>query len=238
MSWRDWSQKRIGIPISKPVEFWRRLGADIYSCVAPPGYDKDPAVTAAIREFDPGVIPIWRIQAWMPPGESRSISVVHHGIARYYPVPRFLRRSFHVDLPQGWEQETPNFLDCFFEEPPDHGIGPAGYLPWDWTTYEWCRRQYVVLTDETFRARLEAAAASRKRETDRWQEDLERRQADFGRFAERKLANVSAADWREYQGLVASRGRSRKPFVHVRRREVAPSPAITHRVAPGGSQSA
>ena len=70
-----------------------QIGDDRYSCVAPPGFEKDPEVTAAIREFDPGIVPIWRIQRWRFPGERHETLVVHHGIGRYYPYPRQDRKS-------------------------------------------------------------------------------------------------------------------------------------------------
>ncbi len=82
MGWRD-SLALKERPRPALPEPWACIGEDVYTCVPPPGHDPDPQVVAAVREFDPGAIPIWRIQRWRVPGAAEPVTIVHAGIARY-----------------------------------------------------------------------------------------------------------------------------------------------------------
>jgi len=178
-----------------------QIGEDKYSCVAPPGFEKDPAVTRAIQSFDPGVIPIWRLQRWKFPGEGKSTLVVHHGIGRYYPYPRHLRRPFHVTMPVGAEYPAPNFLDAIFEDTSTVSFkmgGPGVYMPWDWSTYYWCRRQYDAITAERYMKRLEAHWERMERDRKSFEEELEYRKKQIEPWILKKLEDeVSEADWEQ-----------------------------------------
>jgi len=234
MGWRDWQRRRIEVPLDRQVDTWRVGGPDVHTCVAPPGFEKDPAVTAAIREFDPGVIPMWRVQIWLPPGEFQPYLAVHHVIGRHYPHPRYLRRQFHVEVPQGWEGPVPNFLDAVLEDrEATKWTGPAGYLPWDWSAYRWCRFQYEALTVAAYYERVKAARERQDRARDGAFSELEYRTKDFERWALHHLEkhNVSDQDWQEYQELVR-RGRQRKPFVQMPGPAAAPRAFTPHGAAP------
>lgn len=209
MGWRDWKNTTVVVPAARPEDTWRVAGDDVYTCVCPPGYEKDPAVTEAIREFDPEIIPAWRIQLWHPPGETSVLKVVHHGIMRHYPYPRFLRQQFHVELPQGWLGPQPNFLDVFFDdEEQTNFIGPPAYLPWDWHVYRYCRANWILLTVELYQKRVEAhreriAEARRKA-----QDEIDYRRRHFEATAMKMLEKLTPEDWKEYELLRQRRGRA------------------------------
>jgi hypothetical protein len=209
VGWRDWRGKTFVVPAARPRDGWRVAGDDLYTCVAPPGFEKDPAVTEAIRSFDPAIIPAWRIQLWHAPESDATLRVVHHGIMRHYPYPRWLRRRFHVELPQCWEAPEPNFLDVFFED--DHTtnyVGPSAYIPWDWQVYRYCRAQYVLLTTQTYMKRMEARRKRIAEERAKHQEELAYRRQHFEKTAAPILEKLTPQDWAEYEELRRTRGRS------------------------------
>jgi hypothetical protein len=187
---------------------WRLVGDDRYTCVAPVGYEKDPAVTAAIRAFDPGVIPIWRIQVWVAPDDPTPRQHVHHGFARFYPHPRRLRRGFACPVPADWRGEAPNFLDFIMEDQETrdfHRGGPGGFIPWDWALYTWARRHFDRLT-----VKLWLAAVERRQERDAkirqaWQDDLEYRKKQLEPYLLRRLAGASPTEWKQYEALMHAR---------------------------------
>jgi hypothetical protein len=207
MGWRDWRNKRFVVPKIRSREGWRVAGDDVHTCVAPAGFEKDPAVTEAIRSFDPEMVPAWRIQLWHPPDSDLVLKAVHHGIMRYYPYPRNLRQRFHVELPQDWRGEEPNFLDVFFsDERKTNHIGPAAYMPWDWHVYRFCRAQYVLLTSELYEKRVAAHRRRMEEERAKHQAELEYRRRDFEKTAMPILETVTPKDWEEYAELRRTRG--------------------------------
>ncbi len=217
---------------------FRQVGDDRYTCVAPPGLDVDPAVTAAIREFDPGIIPIWRLQLWLVPGLSEPIVTVHHGIGRYYPVPRYARRHFHVDMPADADFPAPNFLDAIFEDTKTVACkmgGPGGYIPFGWNAYYWCRWQYDRITVDKWLTLIDRRRASLERFRKAFEEDIEYRKRQIEPWILKKLDGVSDADWKEALELMWNKPkgyslREKKPFVQV---GGSPPPAKTYgRVAP------
>lgn len=207
---------------------WRILDGEEYTCVPPAGFEKDPAVTAAIQEFDPGIIPFWRLQRWDHGG--REIVSVHHGIARYYPFPRQLRREVRFNMPLG-ATEVPNFLDAVFEDQNTMQYlrgGPGGYIPWDWNVYYWCRKQFDRLTakafDEILERRRAREAAIRKAHF----EEIEYRKKQIEPYLMRQAERISPQEWeqlvqtqhrnevRRKMGLRPDRLRDTRPFLHVR----------------------
>jgi hypothetical protein len=208
----------------------RVIGSDAYTCVPPPGFEKDPAVTAAIREFDPGVIPFWRLQAWEIDGAETVF--VHHGIARHYPFPRHLRREIRFELPAGWEGPAPNFLDAVFEDQTAmaylRGEGPGGYVPWGWNIFYWCRWQFDQLTAKVFDAILERRQAREAAAKLAWQREIEYRKKQIEPYLLKQAERLSPSDWKQLQerqhraavlrrlGLRPEPIREPKPFIHVR----------------------
>lgn len=185
-----------------------QIGDDRYTCVPPPGYEIDSAVTGAIREFDPGLIPIWRVQLWRFPWELAPQRVVHHGIGRYYPVPRYLRRPFHVDMPADADFPAPNFLDAIFEDPAGLRYkmgGPGDYIPWGWNVYYWCRWQFDRITLASWQAAVDRRVSNLEKFRAAWQEEIEYRKRQIEPWIMRKLESVSDADWNEYLKLAWNR---------------------------------
>ena len=205
-----------------------QIGDDQYSCVAPPGFEKDPAVTAAIQEFDAGVVPIWRLQRWRFPGEQRETLVVHHGIGRYYPFPRQIRRPFHVTMPLGAEYPAPNFLDAVFEDTSTIAFqmgGPGVYMPWDWSIYYWCRKQFDRITAEKYLKLIEAHRERLERERRAFEEEVEYRKKQVEPWIMKKLEGVSDADWMQLLTFHAENERRRRMGLEPIRRN-APDPMI------------
>lgn len=192
---------------------FRQIGEDKYSCVAPPGFEKDPAVTRAIQSFDPGVIPIWRLQRWKFPGDAQETLVVHHGLGRYYPFPRHLRRPFHVTMPAGAEYPAPNFLDAIFEDTSTITFkmgGPGVYMPWDWSIYYWCREQFDRITAEKYEELVEAHRERMERQRREFEEELEYRRKQVEPWILKKLeGEVSEADWMQLLEFHAENQRRR-----------------------------
>lgn len=183
-----------------PDSYWK-LGDDQYTCVSPPGYEKDPAVTAAIHVFDPGMIPIWRVQLWRFPGSTEVTRVVHHGIGRYYPVPRYIRKPFRVELPADAHSEPPNFLDAILED--DSTLqykkgGPGGYIPWDWHLYRWCRGMFDQMTVEKWEDRQRKREDRRQVEIARSLEEIEYKRKQIEPYLMKKAAEISDGDWSRY----------------------------------------
>lgn len=177
---------------------WAAISDDAYTCVAPPGYEKDPAVTAAIRSFDPGVIPIWRVQRWAFDGVPET--VVHHGIARYFPYPRQLRRHFHVEMPADADYPAPNFLDAIFEDQNTvqyYRGGPGEYQPWDWSVYYWCRSKFETLTLKAYDERVERHIARLIAMKKQHEEEIEYRKKQIEPWILKQLERVSDSDWKQ-----------------------------------------
>jgi hypothetical protein len=181
--------------------------------VAPPGYEADPAVTAAIRSFDPGVIPIWRISVYIPPNEELRRQYVHHGIGRHYPYFQQLRRPFQVDMPADAEFAEPNFLDAIFEDTYSDGYlrsGPGDFMPWTWSTYYWCRQKFERITIAAYMKRIEKRRAREAKMRKDWEEELEGRKKEVEPYILRQMEKLSDADWRKYQAFMAERTRALK----------------------------
>jgi len=214
-----------------------QIGDDQYSCVAPPGFEKDPAVTAAIQEFDAGVIPIWRLQRWRFPGESKITLVVHHGLGRYYPYPRQLRRRFHVQMPLGAEYPAPNFLDAVFEDTSTVAFqmgGPGAYMPWDWSIYRWCRRQFDSVTVKKWEQMAAAHRARLERYHKEFEEELEYRKKQIEPWIMKKLdSEVSESDWMQLLNFHAENEKRRKLGLEPIRRN-APKPQVALGAILGG----
>ena len=194
--------------------YWR-VAPDQYTCVSPPGYEKDPAVTAAIREFDPGLIPVWRVQLWRFPGSATERRVVHHGIARYYPVPRYMRRALRVELPADFDGDAPNMLDAILED--DNTLqykrgGPGDFLPWDWSLYRWCRFQFDKLTLAAWSDRAERKQARQAREYKAMMDELEYRKKQVEPYLLKTADKISDRGVRQYMDAMWGSGAGKVPF--------------------------
>ncbi len=217
---------------------YQQIGEDRYTCVHPAGFEVDPAVLAAIHEFDPGAIPIVRVQLWSFPWSDEIYQVLHHGIARHYPIPRYLRRHLQVAMPADADFPTPNFLDAIFEETNTiHAKmgGPGAYVPFGWNVYYWCRWQFDRITVDKWLTAIDRRKASLEKVRKAFEDDIEYRKRQIEPWILKKLEGVSDADWREALELMWNRPngvslKEKKPFVQV---GGSPPPAKTYgRVAP------
>lgn len=202
---------------------YQRVGSDLYTCVAPVGFEKDPAVTKAIREFDPSAIPLWRVRRWRFP-DATERNVVHHAIGRYFPWPRYLRgRPLRVEVPMDWRGEVPNFLDHVFEI---EGLeykrgGPGAYLPWDWDIYAWCRFQYDKSTAGAWLRRTTAKQERLAREHQSLMDEMEYRKRQIEPFLMKKAGELTELDWKQYLEAVYGKNkgkvalRTKKPFADL-----------------------
>lgn len=222
------------------MRVFKQIGEDRYTCVPPPGFEIDPAVTAAIREFDQGMIPLWRIQLWQTPWSPAPERVVHHGIGRYYPIPRLMKRELRIEMPADADFQAPNFLDAIFEDSDTIMFrmgGPGLYIPWNWNVYYWCRWQFDRLTAEKWDEAVDRRKARLAKLSQQWQDDIEYRRRQIEPWIMKKLEMISDADWEAYMQAVwgAQPGprkfREPKPFVDLGR---SPRPQQTtyRRVAP------
>lgn len=171
--------------------------AEHITCVAPPGYEADPAVTAAIREFDPGLIPIWRVSLWVDP-YGKLTRLVHHGIGRCYPFPRQLRRPFRVEMPSDSDAPAPNFLDAIFEDNYSDAFltgGPGTYIPWDWDIYRWCRKEFDRLRLENYLKLLRGRIAFNEKVQKDHEEEMEYRKQQIEPWILKQLERLSEKDW-------------------------------------------
>lgn len=213
------------------MDSYLQIAADEYTCVPVPGYEKDPAVTRAIHEFDPGAVPMWRIQMWRFPGSARPVKVVHHVIGRYLPVHRYFKRGFRVSTPADWVGPVPNMLDAVLE---DDAIdqykrgGPGGYVAWDWSLYRWCRWMYDRITVEFWLKASERRQARRQRELAAATEELEYRKRQIEPWLLRKAGEISDYTAKQYMRMMRERDealragrkpprmKEPKPFIVVR----------------------
>jgi hypothetical protein len=213
------------------MEGYFQIARDEYTCVPVPGYEKDPAVTRAIREFDPGAVPMWRIQMWRFPGSTRPVRVVNHVIGRYLPVQRYLKRPFSVAVPADWRGPVPNMLDHVLEDDSIEQYkrgGPGGYVPWDWSLYRWCRWMYDRITVDFWLKASERHRARVERERAAAMAELEYRKKQIEPYLMRKAGEISDYTAKQYlriqrereeairAGRTPPRLRDPKPFVVVR----------------------
>ncbi len=229
MAWSDWLAVQMDLKHARAEAIpsaWERIGDDHYTCVPPVGYEPDPAVTSALHEFDPGAIPIWRLQRWKAPGSVNPRVIVHVGIARYYPDPKYERNAFHVDMPQDTTHPQPNYLDRFFEGDPIGFNAPGEYQRWDWAVVAYCRRKWegqrmtVRHFDKKIEDRKEREALIRAN----WQTELAYIRSWIEPWILQKMESaIGAGDWEDYESLMAyGAGRARRAGVwnpsHDRRR--------------------
>lgn len=224
MSYRDWlcsdqaaeAQEDIASAFS---QVWEIVGDDWYTCVPPPGFEPNQAAVAAVQAFDPGAIPIWRIQRWRVPGRRHPLSFVHAGIARYLPIPLGERPHLQVQMPLQAEHLAPNVLAMFFEGVPVGPNGPGEYIPWDWEAYEWTRRDFDKVNVVEYDRRIDARKVREADAKTEHYENLEYRKAQIEPWILRTMdEKVGEPDWNAYKHLLAAgrrRVKGRKPFVHL-----------------------
>lgn len=127
---------------------WRLLGDDFYTCVQPVGGPiHDRAVVAAIHGFDPGAIPMWRKQRYLPPRSTQAVVVSHLAFGRHVPFPRRQLALFNVEMPRGkGRRDVPNELLMiweFFDDTYWFEGGPGAVFPSDMRQFRYMRADYL-----------------------------------------------------------------------------------------------
>lgn len=120
------------------VRGWRDLGI-VYEIAGGDPY-KDPAITAAIRVFDPDMIPMtirWTFLSPADAGQAKTETFVRHAIGRYISTPHYQHEPLPVVLPPLYAGPVPNQIDLVWSgelfgmrDPRGRDL-PGDFLPWD-----------------------------------------------------------------------------------------------------------
>lgn len=210
---------------------WRIIGDDVYTCVPPVDRAYDPAMLRWVQSFDPGAIPMWRKQRYLPPDSNREVTVTHFCIGRHVAHPRTNLTLFRVEMPRNATHPAPNELEVVFEMQDEqllHHGGPGAYVRPGMFVYHFLRERYNAnkkgseLAKEQLKAR--ADRIRRDREAALAEDEYKQRRLEraFRKFIE--LPGCTIRAWREYQARQAFRRIRRqlilgtsKPFVHLSR---------------------
>jgi hypothetical protein len=201
---------------------WRMVARDFYTCVCPVGGPfVQPEALAFVHEFDPGVIPIWRKQAMLPPGKNAPDDVVvvsHLGIARHLVDYYGPQQLFYVEMPFEAKHPRPNFLEHMLVMPNTWDGGPDGVIPFD---MEGAKLLWELYLDEMTTG-VEAYDVHEREESERKErEALARAEEDaYKRRAIWKnvsplVERMTMRDWEE--GLAQRRRKPRQPYVFLGR---------------------
>lgn len=198
---------------------WRLASDDFYTCVPPADRPINKAVLRAIHSFDPGLIPIWRKQLYLPPGESTPVMVTHHGIARHVKDPKGARRLFHVEMPRNAKHPTPNLLEAILEEENErmmHEGGPGSFQRFDMWLYHLLRRQFNVSKSpkDIIANIMKRKDAERERARENRRQEDEYKQKRIEKMLAKYDGKITDADVRAYWHRM--RHRPSRPSVYVK----------------------
>lgn len=172
-------------------------------------YPRDPAITRAIRAFDPGIIPLWCRWIFLSPhdtGEPKIEVFGRHAIGHYNP---YSGKECFGSGPG----RKPNVLDVIWEGSlmglPDPRAGdlPGLYLPWDASLVGFLQaadahNMSIIERVEKF---VRGPVAEQTRLKIRRREEREYINADLRRFANKMLERVGTPDMEERMALNAER---------------------------------
>ena len=198
---------------------WRKVGSDWYTCVPQVHVRVDPATLKRIHEFDPGLIPMYRKQRYLPTGAQEPVTVTHFALGRYVKEPRASHALFHVEMPEGANHPRPNMLEAVLEERDllmmHHG-GPGGFQAFGPWLYHVLRKAFMS---------GKQTGKQWFREVDRMDHELtqkEQRKADEEKAyrnkgmdrVHKRADELTKADWDAWWDL-NQKLRTPKPFIHV-----------------------
>lgn len=196
---------------------WRDLGQEI-SCIPDAIYPWDRDVLRAIREFDPGVVPIW--VRWMFQHEDGEIiKIGRHGIARR--LPKSPTGMSHEELKiSGYEsfgaQPKPHLIEFIWQGEKDKRGSdlPGAYKPFDWSLYYWMRSNYQTKSAKQLVQEVVHNPHERSlKEKAKRDEEHDYIKADLEKYVTNKLAQVSEVEMKEH--LLGDKTKSSKPIVTV-----------------------
>lgn len=200
---------------------WRDLGMEI-SCIPDAVYPWDREVLRAVREFDPGVVPIWVRWIFLSPqdtGEPEVVVFGRHGIARR--LPRDPKSPEPVPLQimgfeSGRPQPHPHLIEFIWMGARDKRASdlPGAYKPFDWEMYHWMRNNYQTKSvKELVREAVFNPEDRRKAEFKKKQAEDDYRRADLERFVNNKLSQVSEVELRDH--FLGDKEKKSKPTVDL-----------------------
>lgn len=200
---------------------YRLVGDDFYTCVPPSDRPVDPVVLRMIHTFDPGLIPIWRKQLYLPTGAQRPILVTHHGIARHVRDPKGDRRLFHVEMPSNAKHPQPNLLEAILEEEDElmlHHGGPGKFQRFDMWLYKMLRRQFNVTKSPTeiIAAIMKRKDAVRDAARKAFREEHEYRKRHLDAYVAARIDKIGPADFRDYVARMQGKNRPTRPSVYLK----------------------
>jgi hypothetical protein len=174
---------------------WRVLGDDFFTCVQPVGGPiHDPAVVAAIHGFDPGAIPMWRKQRYLPPRSTQAVLVSHLAFGRHVRFPRRQLALFNVEMPPGQRQHpVPNELLMiweFFDATYWYEGGPGAVFPSDMRQFRYMRADYLKgdkKGGDRFAEREAQSLAARERARESSARENEHKQRHLDAYVARQL---------------------------------------------------
>ncbi len=202
---------------SHTAEGWRVVGDDVYTCVPPPGYEIDQWILRRIHAFDRSVIPIWRMQAYLPPGSNQAAVFVHHGLAHYVKHPRRHLTLFGVNMPQPQRHQAPNELiliwEAFDERMMREG-GPGGFMRFGPELLRYLEKDYVRDTARPVAEMMEAKErlARERKAADKMKRaaEAEYRHRALNQHVSRVQETATEDDFHAYQARVQELARRRR----------------------------
>jgi hypothetical protein len=183
---------------------WREVG-QFFSLSDPCLYPRDPAVTAAIRTFDPDMIPMWVSWVFLPDvkdaASHRPLVVGRHAIGHYSA---FRPDEFHstpILVPPNYFGPIPNHLDLILEngpgERPDAPL-PGPFEPWDWKLYYKLRLMYARKTGKEAVADLREQQYRKQLRREKNQAALQQFQREMSRDAEKMLESMGGDVYQQF----------------------------------------
>jgi hypothetical protein len=137
---------------AREAQLWECLAVE-HSAVQPEGTPFDPAITAAIREFDPFFVPIWSRKCYRAP-TGEQLVMGYHTISRWLNHPVLDSYPLKlVAIPEDWPFPS---SQCVYEVrtwaipwpkgTPQRKAGwPDIFLPCDWDIHKFCRDVHFTL---------------------------------------------------------------------------------------------
>lgn len=182
---------------------WRFFGST-YSCIPDPELPWDPDLVEAIRENDPGFIPLTVYSLYLSSPDYASqfyVVVKRHAAGRFVPRPKAEKTPFYVRMPRDADFPVPNQIDDIFHEGPRDEGGPyvrGGFCPLDWSLY-WS--PLVELTQEELRQlHIDDPDAQAAAEQASLQEELFYAQQEINRVWDKALEKMSDKDIDDFLG--------------------------------------
>lgn len=202
----------------RDVVGWREVGQH-FTLTDPCLYPRDPAVTAAIRVFDPDLIPMWVSWVFLPDVADASshepLVVGRHAIGYYEPLKPNQFSQHPIYVPPSYSGPVPNRLELILENGP--GVRAESPLPgpfeaWDWKLYYKLRLMYARKTGKEAIADFREVQYEKQRRKQKNQAELERFQRDMSRDAERMIESMGGNVYREFAAWKAGLNQRRRIY--------------------------